>query len=156
MLTNNKNTETQLDSEQNSQNLEDKLVEDQKTTDNTMPATSSTPTTNSNNEEQGQFSGEDDITSPDVAVFEVSYDGTSFTPKTITIKQGDIVVFKNNSNKDFWPASNNHPSHTLYPEFDPKKSIAPGGKFEFKFLKTGTWGFHDHKNDDATGTIIVK
>lgn len=106
--------------------------------------------------DQGQFSSEDDIMAPDVAVHEISFSGTAFSPATLTIKKGDIVVFRNNSDKDFWPASAMHPDHLLYPEFDAKQALAPGSKYEFKFLKVGAWGFHDHLTPTAFGKITVQ
>src|SRR5260221_11032052 len=42
-----------------------------------------------------------------------------FMPSELTISQGSTVVFSSVRQKPFWPASNLHPSHTLYPEFDP-------------------------------------
>ena len=73
---------------------------------------------------QGHFSSEQDVEGVDVQVFEVAYDGTVFSPSTVSVKNGDIIIFKNNSKADFWPASNPHPMHSDYPEFDPKKPIA--------------------------------
>lgn len=108
------------------------------------------------NQTDGRFSGEDDIMAPDVAVHEISFSGTAFSPANLTIKNGDIVVFKNNSNKNFWPASGPHPSHTNYPEFDAKREMAPGEIFQFKFTKTGSWGFHDHLTPTAFGRIVVE
>jgi len=104
---------------------------------------------------QGQYSDESDIQSGDTAVFEVVYDGTKFSPASLTIKQGDIVVFKNQSDGPFRVASDPHPTHSNYPEFDSKTAIAAGSSFEFKFTKIGTWGYHDHLNASATGTIKV-
>lgn len=92
----------------------------------------------------------------DVAVFEVIYNGTSFSPATLTIKNGDIVNFKNQSSSSFRPASDPHPTHTNYPEFDAKQPIAAGGNYQFKFTKSGTWGYHNHLNPTVTGTIIVQ
>lgn len=109
-----------------------------------------------NTQSQGHFSGEQDVEGVDVQVFEVAYDGDAYTPSTLSVKNGDIVIFKNNSKSDFWPASNPHPLHTDYPEFDPKKPIAAGKTFEFKFTKVGTWKFHDHLNPTARGTVTVK
>lgn len=93
---------------------------------------------------------------PDIAVFEISYDGTNFSPSNLTIKNGDIVIFKNESSASFWPASGPHPQHTNYPEFDPKKPILAGQDWEFQFTKSGTWPFHNHLNDSVTGTITVE
>ena len=62
-----------------------------------------------------------------------------------TIEQGDIVEFKNESkDEDYWPASNIHPSHGIYPEFDPRVPIKPGESWSFKFDRVGSWRFHDH------------
>jgi plastocyanin len=92
----------------------------------------------------------------DTAVFEIAYDGKAFSPSQLTIKKGDIVVFINNSGGDFWPASGPHPEHTNYPEFDPKKRIAAGGKYQFQFDKVGAWPFHDHLNSSVFGKITVQ
>lgn len=81
------------------------------------------------------------------------------TPKELTIAVGDTVEFRNSDVKPHWLASNPHPSHADYPEFDPKAALAPGGVWSFKFTKAGTWKFHDHLNGRDTkfqGTIIVK
>ncbi len=92
---------------------------------------------------------------PNIQVVEVDYDGTSFTPSTVNIKVNDWVFFKNKSTLDMWPASNPHPTHTIYPEFDAKKAIAPGAQYKFQFTKVGSWGYHNHLNPSATGTINV-
>ncbi len=116
------------------------------------------PTTNSNQDDmrgpQSQEPTEPD--GNDVAVFEIVFDGKVFNPSQLTIKAGDVVVFKNESSGSFWPASGPHPEHTLYPEFDPKKAIGAGQSWQFKFTKTGTWGFHNHMYSTATGKIIVE
>lgn len=100
-------------------------------------------------------SGEELADAPDIQVVAVSYDGSKFEPATVNIKVGDWVFFKNDSAKDFWPASGNHPTHTLYPEFDAKKAIAPGQQFKFQFEKAGDWSFHDHLNPAAGGVVHV-
>jgi plastocyanin len=78
-----------------------------------------------------------------------------FEPKELTVVQGDEVLFINNDEVDRWPASNFHPTHTLYPEFDPKTHVKPGESWKFTFEKTGTWRFHDHLFPHMTGTIVV-
>ena len=78
-----------------------------------------------------------------------------FEPKELTVTEGDVVTFVNNGNEDHWPASNFHPTHTLYPEFDPLKGVKPGESWKFKFAKVGTWRMHDHLFPHLTGTIVV-
>ncbi|MBL8031412.1 MAG: hypothetical protein JNK33_03760 [Candidatus Doudnabacteria bacterium] len=103
----------------------------------------------------GRFSGEEDIEGSDVQVFDISYDGTNFTPNTLSIKNGDVVIFKNKSKVAFWPASDPHPTHTDYPEFDAKQPVLAGKSYQFKFTRTGTWKFHDHSNVSAKGSVVV-
>lgn len=112
----------------------------------------------STNTQQSQPSGSEPTVPDgnDIAVFEITYDGKAYTPSQLTIKNGDVVVFKNASTGSFWPASAPHPQHTNYPELDPKASIGAGQNWQFKFTKTGTWGFHDHLNPTAFGRITVQ
>ncbi|MBI2056267.1 MAG: hypothetical protein HYT37_02710 [Candidatus Sungbacteria bacterium] len=78
-----------------------------------------------------------------------------FYPKELTIQKGDTVVFTTTREKPFWPASNVHPSHQIYPEFDPKTPIEPHSKWKFSFDKAGEWRYHDHLASQYTGLIIA-
>ena len=85
----------------------------------------------------------------------ITFTDKGFSPQEITIGKGDTVVFKTDTKKDFWPASNSHPVHDIYPEFDAKKPVKPGESWSFKFQKTGIWRFHDHMHPIYEGTVIV-
>ena len=96
----------------------------------------------------------------------VNFNGDAFSPSTVTIAKGGTVTFIS-SGTQMWVASDPHPSHTGYsgtsrtqhcPDtagvaFD---QCAPGTSYSFKFQKTGSWGYHDHMNDNLGGTIVVK
>jgi plastocyanin len=86
----------------------------------------------------------------------VKFTDNGFEPSTLTIKAGDTVKFENDSSDDFWPASNVHPTHLLYPGFDAKKPILAGGSYSFTFTKPGSWGYHNHLAPDIQGTIVVQ
>lgn len=86
----------------------------------------------------------------------ISYTNNCYTPVNITIKKDDTIIFTNNSNRDMWPASKNHPSHKEYPDFDAKNGITSGGTYQFTFSNTGSWGYHDHEKPSCTGTITVQ
>ena len=87
----------------------------------------------------------------------VNYTAAGFVPKTITIKKGETVVFENKTGKSASVASNVHPTHLLYPEFDQYKTDQRGkDEFRFSFEKVGTWNYHDHLNSNMTGTVIVE
>lgn len=87
----------------------------------------------------------------------VTYNGTAFSPKAVTIKKGDSITFVNESAGGMSVASDPHPSHTIYPEFDQYKSTERGQKsFTFVFDKVGSWAYHNHLNSSATGLVVVE
>lgn len=86
----------------------------------------------------------------------VEYSGFAFSPQTLSVSLGSIVVFKNKGSSSMWVASATHPTHHIYPEFDQKSSAGPGGEYSFAFAKKGSWKFHDHLNPGAVGEIVVE
>lgn len=78
-----------------------------------------------------------------------------FEPRDIQVSRGATVTFSTVRQNKFWPASNAHPAHDVYPEFDPMRSLEPGESWSFTFDKVGVWGFHDHVRSYFTGTIHV-
>lgn len=86
-------------------------------------------------------------------VIHVSKNG--FEPPNLTINLGDTVTFENTDSEDRWPASNIHPTHEIYPEFDPKQAIKPTESWEFKFEKSGRFTYHDHLFPNFRGEIEV-
>jgi plastocyanin len=88
----------------------------------------------------------------DVTV-EMTADG--FSRQEITIKRGQTIEWINRDQDFRWPASNVHPSHEKYPDFDPKEPIAPGQSWSFTFDQVGEWQFHDHLKPYFVGTVSV-
>lgn len=88
--------------------------------------------------------------------YDVRLDGQGFSPRELTIPIGATVRFATTTGENFWPASNFHPSHRLYPEFDAKEPVAATASWSFVFNTPGTWRYHDHLNSTHTGTILVK
>ncbi len=78
-----------------------------------------------------------------------------YAPQSFTIKKGAKVTFLNDADSLRWPASDLHPSHLIYPEFDQKQPIEKGQSWTFQFDKVGEWGYHDHLAPYITGTIKV-
>lgn len=98
----------------------------------------------------------------------VTYNGSSYSPKTVTVNAGDTVQFVSTSGS-MWTASDPHPQHTGYDGTSrsqhcasgysgpaPFDQCAPGASFSFVFTKAGAWGYHNHLNDSAFGTVIVQ
>ncbi len=85
----------------------------------------------------------------------VSVTDESFVPEEIKIQKGTKVIFRNDGQRLHWPASNFHPTHGIYPEFDPQQPIEPGGEWNFVFDKAGVWRYHDHLPPGFKGAISV-
>jgi len=90
---------------------------------------------------------------PQVAV--VTYDGGSFSPAKVTIAKDGKIILKNESDQDFWPASDFHPDNGVYPDFNSQKPLSKGDIFEFKFSEVGEWGYHNHLYPFHRGIVIV-
>lgn len=82
-------------------------------------------------------------------------DKDGYKPKEISIKLCTKVVFKNASDGPLWPASDIHPTHGIYPEFDPRQPVEAGAEWSFVFDKVGRWKYHDHLNPTIRGVIDV-
>lgn len=81
---------------------------------------------------------------------------TGFEPDKIIVKTGTKVTFVNKDKVFRWPASDLHPTHTIYSEFDPRGSIKPGESWDFTFEKIGEWNYHDHLSPLLVGKIVVE
>lgn len=87
-----------------------------------------------------------------------------YSPRELTIKKGDTVVWTNKSDRRIWPASASHPTHRVYPAkggcigsaFDACKGLNNGDSFRFTFNEAGTWKYHDHLHSSVTGAIVVQ
>jgi len=91
-----------------------------------------------------------------VNAVEVTYTSSGFSPAKITVKKGQTVKFINRSGSPMSVASDPHPTHTIYPEFDQYKTTFKGKtEFDFVFGKVGTWGYHNHAKPTDTGTVVV-
>lgn len=90
-----------------------------------------------------------------VAIESVVMKAGIFEPQTLIIQTGTKVIFKNEDTQDHWPASAIHPTHGIYPEFDPRQNIKPGDEWSFVFNKVGNWKYHDHLSPSTTGEIRV-
>ncbi len=94
----------------------------------------------------------------------ITYSDTGFAPSTLTVKVGDTVTWKNESEKSMWPASAMHPTHAVYPTtggclgstFDACRGVLPGESWSFKFDIAGEWKYHNHLGPTFFGTVVVE
>ena len=92
---------------------------------------------------------------PDTGVT-VTYGDGGFSPDRIEIDVGWEIRFVNESDGPFWPASNIHPTHQVYPRFDPYTPVRPGEAWSFTFDRAGFWRYHDHLTPSNGGLIVVR
>lgn len=86
----------------------------------------------------------------------IRYSSNGFSPSEVTVPVGTTVMFVNDGNSAMWPASDPHPVHTAYGEFDSNRSLRKGETYSFTFTKKGNWGFHNHMMSSHTGMVTVK
>lgn len=122
----------------------------------TAPSTTASTTSTTPNPSTSGGSATATPTTNPRKTYTISYTADCYTPNTLSIKAGDTVIFKNNTtNKNMYPATDNHPTHTIYAGFDTGKDIGPGQSFSFTFNRIGAWGFHDHNKPNCDGVITV-
>src|SRR3989338_8385707 len=97
------------------------------------------------------------------ATVTVTYTDSGFSPATVTTVKGGMVTFKNNSSRNFWPATDPHPAHTGDSEkgckaraCDSCTPVPPEGEWTFTFNVPGRWEYHNHLSASHEGTVIVK
>lgn len=88
-------------------------------------------------------------------VVTITYTDDGFSPESYTVTSGTKVVVKNNSSGELQFSSDDHPTHRENSELN-LQTIGAGESTEFTPQTAGTWGFHDHLNDNFTGTLLVE
>lgn len=103
-----------------------------------------------------------------VGNFDVEITDSGYVPSQLTIKKGSTVTWTNNSEAPNWPASAQHPTHTVYPGSGIEKcgtdeeneifdscGMELGESWSFTFNEAGEWGYHEHNEVKTFGKIIV-
>lgn len=119
--------------------------------------TSSTtqPTTSTDEEEVSTETEEEATPETPAENVIITYTNGGFSPESYTVVAGSKVIVRNNSDNDLQFSSDEHPTHKDNSELN-LDTISPGETIEFTPQTAGTWGFHDHLNDNNTGTLLVE
>lgn len=100
----------------------------------------------------------------------ITYGPNGFSPANVTVAPGTKVTWVNNGSGRMWIGSDEHPTHT---EFDGTSTsqhcvngapanasvfdqCSAGSSYSFTFTKAGTWGYHNHAQSSAHGTVTVR
>ncbi len=81
--------------------------------------------------------------------YKVAGRGVTFDPKTLEVKRGDTVEWRN---EDVVPHNVRQTTGHLFWS----KDLPPGAKFRWKANKRGTWPYICTLHPQMTGTITVK
>lgn len=119
-----------------------------------------TSTTNSqkaeNNETKSNTPSEPSVASDNTPVAAtITFTNNGFESGTITVKSGDTVEIKNDSNQPLQMDSDPHPAHTDDPELN-VGVVSPGESQKFTLTTKGTWGYHNHLNPNDRGRVNVE
>lgn len=85
----------------------------------------------------------------------ITFTDKGFDKSTYNSKAGEAVTVKNESSMDLQFSSDDHPTHLTHPELN-MDILGPGESGTFAPAGTGTYKFHDHIDDQFTGTLIVQ
>ena len=102
-----------------------------------------------------------------VSIATVIYTDDGFVPSSVSVPVGGTVTFLDQSTAhEMWIGSDEHPTHTQYDGTNkdnhcPNNGTAfdqcgAGATYSFTFTKAGTWGYHNHKEDDHRASVIVR
>ena len=124
---------------------------------NTTPNTTSTSSDNSTNTTTpaADSSTNSDTSTTPATENQITYNGSSFSPSSITVKAGTAITIKNDSKSTLNFNSDPHPTHTDNLELN-VGGVKAGETTTVTVNKTGDWGYHNHLNPTQKGRIIVQ
>jgi plastocyanin len=80
---------------------------------------------------------------------------SGFSPRIVTIKKGEGIIWINKSNAKATINSADHPTHKKFPEVNLGEFVTTTS-ITHVFAKIGIYEYHNHYNPQETGTIIVQ
>jgi hypothetical protein len=85
----------------------------------------------------------------------VVYTAEGYSPAVLEVSLGSKVGFKNTSDFPMWTASDPHPLHSDYGDFDSRRDYLAGETYVYEFKETGTFGYHNHEKSLHRGIVRV-
>ena len=85
----------------------------------------------------------------------IVFSDNGFSQESYTFAEGSTVTVENQSSSPLQFSSDNHPAHTDEPKLN-MPTIQPGKTGNLMPPEKGTYGFHDHLNDQFKGTLIIE
>jgi len=92
---------------------------------------------------------------PDPLLPTIVFKDEGFTQAEYRFPAGTAIKVDNQSSMDMQFSSDDHPTHKDHSELN-MKLLGPGESGTFTPPGKGTYGFHDHINDQFEGTLIIE
>ncbi len=87
--------------------------------------------------------------------YEVIYTDAGYQPDVLEVPLGSRVAFRNTSDIPMLTASDPHPLHSDFSQFDSRRAYDKGDAYIFRFNTAGTFGYHNHEKSNHRGIIRV-
>lgn len=98
--------------------------------------------------------GDTPVSSDQTAAVTIVFTDQGFEKSSYTVKKGQTVEVKNQSNTQLQFSSDSHPTHTEETELN-LAVLQPGQSSTFMPTEAGEHGFHDHIQSQFTGVLTV-
>ena len=122
-----------------------------------QPDTGSTPATTTGSTSSAVRQGSSSANKEEGTI--ITYSNGNFSPSEVTVNSGDKITWVNNSDQEIQIGANPHPIHTGNKEVSGGQFVLkldPGKQQTVTLIKTGTFGYHNHKRASEGGTITVQ
>lgn len=129
------------------------ILSSQKSTTQTNPAQTTTPTSTPPGESSATEGGT--MVEQPKSENTVKITSSGFIPQNITIKKGESVTWINDDTENHTVNSAPHPVHTIYPKLN-IGAIKPADKASLSFPDSGSYKYHDHLNPSLIGSVTVE
>lgn len=85
----------------------------------------------------------------------ISIISSGVSPANVSVKKGQIVVWKNDDKVAHQIAADPYPTNTSLPELGRGEVLQPGDTFSFIYEKSGTFTYHDNLNPYTIKGVVV-
>lgn len=96
------------------------------------------------------------VTNRPARTYSVYYDRGVFSPTNLRIHAGDTVRFENDTLLPIRVVTDPHPAHNGLAGFDSVNEVRNKESFTYTFNAVGIFSYHNERNPNETGTIIVR
>lgn len=85
----------------------------------------------------------------------VTFNNGQFSPAKLSVKKGEKIIVRNESQVKIQFNSDPHPAHNLYPELN--LGVIEAGQLKTLVItREGTYTYHNHLNASQRGQLVIE